>query len=123
MATVPNKDGYPPPPEPHLIPPRRIETLDGGTPPTLPAPTIVITALSPNTAPKNTMQSVAVLGTALTPNDVITYGSGTQIPTRFIYGGQVSTDEPVNTGPNAVTIQVWLTRGAEVSNQLPFTVT
>src|SRR5262245_19453865 len=123
MATVINKDGGPPPPEAHLVPPRRIKTLDGGTPPTLPAPTITITALSPNTAPRNTNQTTNVLGTGLTPNDVITYGTGKQVPTRYIYGAQVSSYDPVFMGTIGQTVQVWLTRGAEVSNQLPFTMT
>lgn len=122
MATVPNKDRMKDGPDPHLIPPRRLKVL-GGAPPTLPAPTITITSLSPNTAPRNTMVTIAVLGSTLTAGDVITFGSGVTALTQFNNSGQVTTREPVNTGTSAQTVQVWLTRGAAVSNQLPFTVT
>jgi hypothetical protein len=84
-------------------------------------PTIVITALDPNSAPRNTSVSAAVIGSNLQPGDTIVWDGGA-VATNYIWAGQVTCDTVV-LGPTPKTVMVHLERGAEVSNELPFTVT
>jgi|SRR5262245_26922437 len=100
---------------------RLLNPVEVPPPPPPVTPTITITGLSPNSATRNTTLTVAVLGNNLLPGDTIVWDGG-QVATNYIYGGQVTTDN-VTTGNVARTVMVHLARGAEVSNELPFTVT
>src|SRR5262245_64522369 len=98
----------PPPPPPPASPPP-------------PPPTIVITSLNPSSGARNTTVQVAVMGNNLQPGDTIVWDGGS-VATNYIYSGQVTCDSVV-LGSTPRTVMVHLVRGAEVSNDLPFTVT
>src|SRR5262245_15265541 len=86
-----------------------------------PPPTIQINSLTPSSGAHGTSVSVAVSGIDLQPGDTIVWDGGA-VATNYIYAGQVTTDN-VQLGATPRAVLVHLARGAEVSNELTFTVT
>ena len=87
-----------------------------------PSQSITITLLSPDTAAVDTTFILTVTGIDLTGEETIVF-DGLEYAADSLSPEQVVSAEELTAGTDAVTKQVYLQRGGDVSNELPFTVT